>query len=225
MRPVLKYYVDQFGRHGPEADFRWAAAHHTIMLRSCTRFPAYSNSHESYPLPERLAFLKEVEELVCEFIVQRCMKEPDFLRRYHHILLWDGGVLGHDREDSASRQDQCLSNIAQILKEDFPKSSPNHYWWYARNVVILAYAIGRDDLLKNSEPEGLQETSVRLTKWAYENYPYLRVDRREERWTLDENAKAKGEKWKGKTEMPLIPAPKAPSPDWKGPSPPSSVLF
>ncbi len=225
MRPVLKYYVDQFGRHGPQADFRWAAAHHTIMLSACGRFPVYSNFYKHYPVPPKVAFLSEAEELVCELIVRRCMKEPDFQRRYHHILLWDQGILGCDREDRISSQDQTLSLLAQALKEDFSERTRNHYWWYARNVVILAYATGRDDLLRDSEPEGLAETSVRLTKWLYENYPYLRVDRREKRWKLDEDAKAKGEKWKGKTEMPLIPSPKAPSPDWKSPPPPSSRVF
>jgi hypothetical protein len=154
--------------------------------------------------------------LISELQVRRFLQEPDTLRRYWDATAWiRTGFIG--------REDQSRVFVpfnAVMTARAFSEAPKEEYWWWARNFVVLAYATGRDDLLKDVAADQLSDRCSTWFKWFKENLPYLRVGPHDRRWVLDETARKNGFALDVEHLLPNLPLPDVPFPDWKGPVPP-----
>jgi hypothetical protein len=208
-RASLKFYIDQFGKHGPQADFRWMVADVDTLLASPFVRPRVASEK-----PKEKEFGKR-QLLACELLVRKCLSDRSFLQRYYRAVIWSGLWLGTGKKHAAS----MLSQI-QGTRDGF-KDHPEEYWWYARNFVLLAYATGREDILDRADAEKLQPRFVEWFEWfnSKDGEAYLQADAEHFRWSIDKKRERNSE------GVPPLQAPKEPFSDWKGPSAPDPRLL
>lgn len=209
---MVEYFVDQFGRHGAQADLRWLIADPRMTLATCSAGSAYF----------RVPHLRAVQQKICEAVVRRCLDDPKFLRRYYVATVWSVMFLG---KPVGLKQEACFVSALRSTREGFKKRPAREYWWFARNFVLLVHATGRDDLLKRADPKDFKKELAEFENWFTVNKAYLRADPRYPRWILDQKAKKKGGMPPGEPELPHISLPEKPFADWKGPPPPPASFL
>lgn len=214
---ALEYFVDQFGRHGPHADIRWLMASGPITLPMSNSMPRFAMSAEEHP---QEAWMYDAQLYVSKLLAERCLADKDFLARYYWSVLWSEQYLGPDQLNYLHRQELAVPAAIDSVSDGFADRPAAEEYYFARNGILLFYATGRDDLLKQAKPEDIKRRFDPFEKWFWTNWPYLRLDPDCPRWILDKEAQRQGERWKGKTAIPFIPIPRKPLPDWQGDVPP-----
>lgn len=189
---VVKHYVQQFGEDGAISDFHWLCCDMSLTL------PGVRPTGHLLPPTDR-EWMVPIRKLLCQEIVQRCLRERSFLKRYYHAVMWSGAFLGTPKTDQGIRALALLHKTRQGIKTE----DENEYWWWARNAVVLLYAFGHEMLLENAIADKLGAPTVRVAEWVYRNsHPFI-ADEKEFRWRV-----SKG------TRLPVFSLPKAPFPDW-----------
>ncbi len=82
-REALEYYVNQFGKHGPQADMRWLMSVRAWNL-AADWSPAGPHRDKKY------RDLRRIQILFAELQVRQFLKSPDLLDRYYQsvVLVW-----------------------------------------------------------------------------------------------------------------------------------------
>ncbi|HLA84486.1 MAG TPA: hypothetical protein VJL29_06810 [Thermoguttaceae bacterium] len=175
---AIRYFVDQFGKHGAEADIRWMWVGRGLITPFKSRPP--DRGVRLFP------FTVKIKMELSEHIARRCLRDREFLERYYQAILWSRSLLRNGRTPDS------LSFAIELMGEGFAEEEGRWYWWYARNLILLAHAFGRDDLLKDIEPEKLNKAYLTFAKWYEENKDYLVLSKDGFRWKLDKKAKERG---------------------------------
>lgn len=162
----LAFFVDQFGKHGAEADIRWMIADPALTVPGIFGFGPFSQSPET-------------SELICEAIVRRASRDPKFVTRYWRLVVWTRRFLRSESlEESSYGQGLLLANAGLDDGEE-------GCWHWARTFVLLAHAVGRDDLYRDPDLDKLSSAARQLRSWVKENKAKLRSDDATLRCTLD----------------------------------------
>ncbi|VAX39247.1 hypothetical protein MNBD_PLANCTO02-909, partial [hydrothermal vent metagenome] len=215
----IKFYVDQFGKHGSQADMKWLYIARTFNLASTAKIP----EQKDQPLDYRIYCLFAKHQVL------QFTKDPALLKRFYEGTIWYkpyDGFFGKDRHDKVFGHG-ALGLTVRVIHERMKDIKKESYWGCARNFMLLAYATGREDLLKNIKPEKLYPQYVKWEKWMLKerNGAYLRASSKEPRWVLDKGEKKRQEMYfpfleNEQMELPPLKIkPKYPFPDWKGPKP------
>lgn len=197
---VMKYFVDQFGKHGAQADMRWIFSGIMYTMPDW-RYPPFGNQPE---------YVRGKQLKMAELITRRLLKDKEFMKRYHRAVLWHGDLFS-----------KFMTRTINAAKKGLEKKDNEEYWWYARNLVLIIHAFGQDKLLKDVKPEEINKLIPPFIKWYEENRPYIEVDEKLQIWKVNEEAKKAGNvlnKSRLKT-VPAIPSPETPFDDWGKDSP------
>ena len=76
-RKNIEFFVDQFGKHGPQADLRWLMSDLHATIPSCD----YGWDKANDDRRERIFIFNE-------YIVRRALADPKFLDRYYRGVFW-----------------------------------------------------------------------------------------------------------------------------------------
>jgi hypothetical protein len=205
-REALEYYVNQFGKHGPQADMRWLMPVRSWNL-AADWSPAGPYRDKKY------RDFRRIQILFAELQVRQFLKSPDLLDRYYQSIVWYGGFF------KELNFPVYLGGVYRHMQKD----EDDEYWWFAQNFLLMAHATGRDDLLKNVKPENLKPRCTKWFEWLKNNGMYLRPSAKAPYWVLDEGERSRQEGYVPfvlQQELPPLKVrPKYPFPDWKGPSP------
>jgi len=206
-REAFQFYINQFGKHGAQADFRWLFA---LRSQGLTADRSVAPPSREKKKVER----RRSELLVAELQVRMFLKSPELLARYYHSVAWFNFMFGE--YSFPFHLHKCYQCLHEGERSD-------EYWWFAQNFLIMLHATGRDDLLKGAKPEDLKPQFKKWSDWLIENGMYLRPSKKTHYWVLDEGEKARKEGYVpfvlNQKLPPLVVRPKYPFPDWKGPSP------
>lgn len=204
-RENLKYFVEQFGKHGPQADMRWLLARPGTTLSQSTGDDGGLYGVSSV----RSRKARDVQVLFAELQVRHILSDREALERYYHAVVWYGSFF------------RFFAHNIGVMQQKFSEKPDAEYWWYARNFVVFAHATGRDDLLRDVKPEKLHARYIKWIHWIASNGPYFRASQSESRWYLDEGEKKRQEGYLpfvSRSRLPkLIKQPSKPFPDWTGP--------
>ncbi|PHS14342.1 MAG: hypothetical protein COA78_05925 [Blastopirellula sp.] len=211
-RFLFKYFVDQFGEHGPDADFKWMMAWPDGTLPS-VGYKSYSPLKEK-PLLNDPAFINQSgHEYLCEFIVKRAEIDNKFLKRYYEMTIWNPLLFGF--VDRPSSSIPMLSVSFRKIHERCTTNLNHLEWSYIRSYVLLTYAFGREDLLQENLDKSYKERFEIFHKWFQENQPYFKADNKRYRWVLDEEAKQNKKVLNKSNGLPKLVPPKKPFSNWK----------
>ena len=212
-KAAFQEFVRQFGRHGPEADLRWLLAVRGVGCKPDFEIAPYSS--EEFPGTEYPAVpqVQRAQLLMAELETRAFLKDPSLLRRHYHAVLWFG-----DFFDPQSLPDHVSTTRTNLKQGD------DEYWWHARAFVLLAHATGRDDLVRDFDPDALQAPFDKWYAWFEKEGIYLRPSTSEPIWVLDQGERKRQDAYlpfvlKPFTLPSLQVAPEGPLPDWKGPAP------
>lgn len=213
---ALKFFVDQFGRHGAQADFRWLSVEPTITLPGC--FGDEGGLHK--PDSDRHRRARECQLAIAELQVPKFLANQDLMVRYYQAVVWHNHVF---------HRTYLFPHLWRVLDSKFTDPSNREYWWHARTFMMLAHGTSRDDLIRNVKPEDLHLRCRQWLDWVNGKEPYLRTVPAEFRWRLDEGALRRGEAYldeDGRPEFQPLQVPvDYPFPDWKGVPPPPVLEF
>jgi len=219
-RKFMTYYADQFGRHGPQADIRWLLVNVKLTIPDWAVRP---------PLTPRTGPWSRIPEEFSEAIVRRCLADKQFLHRYYVAVLYTGMFIRPPDKDVQSGQVQFgfyqSTSVLFALRhthDELPKGDTRYHWQFLRRFMLLAHAIGRDDLFNGVHSDELEKQVPRLWEWYLENWPFLRPSTGF-RWKLDRAAKKNGEGNSEEYMLTPLAHPKHPFPDWKEGIPPPPV--
>ncbi|MFN0196295.1 MAG: hypothetical protein ACKVT0_06095 [Planctomycetaceae bacterium] len=217
LREKMYLFEQQFGKHGASSDIRWFLA-----FTDGTMNPVFGDLPKTEnDSSEILKNIINSAEHLAEFQVRRFLKEPKILDRYCRFVVWQKipftrgmtGLYVHTRNGLANNRD------------------PNRYWWFARDFIVAAHVMGRDDLLKDVEPNDLRPKSKEFFEWFRKEGYYLRPNKDSTGWKIDLGEKERKEAYlpflegEGGELPPLPNAPKFPFDDWEGPPPSKNFLY
>ena len=148
LREKLKYYVEQFGKHGSQADMRWLLADPSATLTDGQGIHAglYSKS------TARSRKAREIQLLIAEFQVRKMLSDRATFERYYQAVVWYGFLFHND----------YFGHTLSVMRQEFSEKRNADHWWYARNFMMMAHATWRDDLLRVVKPE---ELNTAFMKW------------------------------------------------------------
>jgi hypothetical protein len=197
----IKFFVDQFGKHGGETDFRWVL---TDLWCALPARGGFLPSNEQVSLEDRDRFL-----VFAEAHVRRLLADPKLLDRYYRFVVWSQVYFG-----KVGPHGDSLTPVRwSIVREQFQKhKEPPDYWWLARDVLLLAAATGQTDLLKDAKPEELRGVFEKIDAWIAENEKYLVADEKEPRWKVSKPARTL--RIPRKSAWPVLAPPERPFDDW-----------
>jgi hypothetical protein len=210
-RKNIEYFVDQFGKHGPQADIRWLMSDLHATIPGCD----YGWDKANDDRRERVFIFNE-------YIVRRALADPKFLDRYYRAVFWSESLFGSADRNDKHFQGRQVELAVNALRDRFPQSS-EYYWCYARNFVLLAHAFGRDDLLSDTQADDLASRFDELHRWFVKNEAALTADPDYPRWVRAVAAKP-GNSANVDTNFPSQPVPNRPFADWTGPVPPRLLM-
>jgi hypothetical protein len=201
----LKYYVEQFGRHGPEADYMWMLANPGILTREMVAMPEHWRGNHA----EMERVVNRLRETIGRAQVELFLAKPEVMERFYYAA-----VASLQLFKRGSDQGIALNWLAEWTVGEMERGE--NYWLNARNFILLAHATGRDDLYRGKRPEDLAEPCAAWARWATDNEAGLHmvVDKRRLVWRFDPAVEYDAE------DFPSLPLPRTPLPDWKGPLPP-----
>ena len=216
----LAFFVNQFGREGPEADIRWIAVYPSATLPLRSR-PVSKGSDISVGDTT----CRSLQMRLSEYLTRRLIAEPKIRRRYWHVVAWRGAwFIGYPNKTHPFMEPSVVFPLtAGFTYRGITRGPKDEYWWWARNFVLLAHATGRDDLLKNANPAQLHKVAKQWYRWYTKNERFLRPDKKYPRWIYDTGAIFTESFWKNR--LPEFDFPKAPFPDWKGFPPPGKGIL
>lgn len=213
----LQCFVESFGRHGPQADFRLAIAF----------YPVTPMDWATRPQPTKDKWTRKWRDIqldLSEIMVREFLKHPDMLHRYYQVVIWNDQ--GHGFKLSSFFRIQDLGK--RLLGPERDKFA-EEYWWYALQTLLLVHAVGQDHLLENVSPEHLDKALVEWSVWMAENGPYLRQNPDTRQWEVDEDNKADKSGYIGWSQLRILrPPPEMivePFPDWTGVPPPTPKVM
>lgn len=203
-RQGLEYFVNQFGKDGPQADMRWLISARSMMLTA---------NRTGRPYYDKKDFqLRRAQLIFAELQVRQFLKSPKLLDHYYHSVIW----FNHMFADTFFPA--YLGNVVRNMQED--TNNNDEYWWYAQNFVLMVHATGRDDLLKNANPEDLKPQFKEWFEWFKKNGMYLRPSSNSISWDIDKGEKRRKEGYVPfllKHQLPPLKLqPKYPFSNWKG---------
>lgn len=217
LREKIQFFVERFGEEGAEADIRWILADPgatTNLGGGAGGLYSIENGNESSKRR------REIQLLIAEFQVRQFLHSRKKLHRYFHFTIWQRVILSTKK----------FPVQVSLTRQGFTKKPKEDFWWYARDLLLFAYATGRDDLLKSLEeqkeltPELFKRKFLEWFEWMKHEGGYLRPSKDGSRWILDLGEKRRKEVYLPFAQYmelpPLENLPKTPFADWKGPPPP-----
>lgn len=170
-----RYYVSQFGKGDTESDFRWLI---TLWAFGCG--PHYGNGpvDESKDRHLRTVQCQIAKQQVLQFLTNR-----ELLDRYHRATVWHGLFY----------KQVSLPVRIGMTRRRIKDHKSDAYWWYARNAILIFHATGRDDLLKDADPEKLNEVFEKWFAWWKKEGMFLRARQNGLSWYLDNGEKERQE--------------------------------
>lgn len=170
----LEAFLDQFGVHGPQADFRLLFCVPNMSLPGIrlggtpdATFEERSGiSADSYTTV-RLEF--------CRAQVNGFLKDPEKLRRYYHAILWEGGLL-------SAGDNLRLSTVVTRTEDALTDSAPAHKVWYVRDALVLAAATGQIERMLGAEPSATSIDWDAWRSWYNRNRSRLVFDKKSLTW-------------------------------------------
>jgi hypothetical protein len=178
----IKWYVSHFGAASNETDLAWILSAYDLVLPTNPGFRPYGTQADGAGFESerrRLIQLQFARELTHRFVDQT---DKECLPKYYR---WVGCFTPLLKQRGVN----YFAAYGEKIRESFRADNPD-YWWEARNVCLMMYATGREDLVKGAEPDAIPQKFDQFVKWFSENGPYLRPSPIEPQWKLDENLKA-----------------------------------
>lgn len=203
---AIEGLVLKFGVDGADGDMRLLGSDFTLTV-------PHIGKPNGLPLPKGARLLRNPEQeydeicsLFWKYQTERFLERPDLRARYYHFVLWLDSAVGPYRG---------VEKLAQATDEGFRNDACRHYWFYARNFLVLATATNREDLLEDTEPDDLKERFKQWYKWYQARHDSdvmsLVFDEKSNRWKTVWG-------WSGRDYTP--PDDLRPFEDWDCPIPP-----
>lgn len=143
---AITFYVNQFGRHGDDADVLWMLACAPFAFGEANP-PGYLRKAPHHAIAEE--FSKEV--------VRRWLAEVKFRERYFHAGLWSGITIKPTKGKGGTLQFSDLAMLTHNCEEWFHADPPQLYWYASRNFVFLWYATSWEHPLDKADADRLNE--------------------------------------------------------------------
>lgn len=215
----LEWLFAQFGQHGDLADFGLLFS---VPLLTMPGSPIAVLNKESQGIAGKELQLKEIYQLQPKELYQLQLRssrallkvvlsDNSLLRRYYHAVLWEGMFL---KAGSADFFGGALSSTASRMA----KAGDDECTWYARDVLLLAFAVGREKDIRASTAQELRQSWTALYGWCRDNGNWLRFDAESLRW----RPRAWAFLAKDKLVPDVLPHP---FPGWTLPSSPTRNVF
>jgi len=162
-REVITHYIEQFGKHGPDADFKWVlSAPYYLLSRRMNAAESPAST--------------EVESLIRELVSRRMLNDNLFLERYYRFMLW-AGFLGYDDMESAISRELARVKTVNDYRDEADYEEGDK-WNSTRNMILIARAFNRTDIIndinnavdKGNVSDVLYVTRSRFDLWFYKNY-------------------------------------------------------
>lgn len=202
----LEWLFSQFGQHGDLADFGLLFSVANLTMPGS---PIVVLNEENQGIPGKEE-LYQLQLRSSRAFVKVMLSDSSLLRRYYHAVLWERMFL---RANSADFLGGALSSTAKGMAKAGDDECP----WYARDVLMLAFAVGREKDIRGGTAQELRQSWTALYGWYRDNGDSLRFDAESLRW----NPKALGFFAKDKVAPDF---PTHPFPGWTLPSSPTSQV-
>ena len=152
--PSMRYFVNQFGIHGRDADLGW--------ILSCTfvTLPYYTS--RSVMRKETNPNALEVYDSFDRAFVEIWLERPAFRAKYYTAMLWARRMFGSEEMFGGRFSNPPFF----LLEEVFTDDQCEEYWWNARRLLLYIHATSQDRLLLNAEPQRLHAILVEFIKWG-----------------------------------------------------------
>ena len=165
-REKLRAFVVEFGKHGPEADYRWIVSFPDATLpRRFGGAPYQCEEHK----PSRQAeciWAREAQCAIAEDLTRRLLLEPDLIDKYYHVVLFSRRLVPADDLDM---QLSVVGLFAGQCDDGFQNRPADEYWWWVRNFILIAHLTGRDDLWIGKSGSSMKAAFKEWMLWFDEN--------------------------------------------------------
>jgi hypothetical protein len=165
----LDLYVSRLGSDAPRADLAWLLADPAGLIPFRHVVELGGEGQGTAAQQELRAGLLQIQRLLCEAEVNRCLAGRAFLERYYRAVLWSGMFLRDNRLAAQhGAHDTQLGDLVFAvgqLRKGLPPLTDKDFWCYARHFVLLAHATGRDDLLTNASATDLRTRCQQWYEW------------------------------------------------------------
>jgi hypothetical protein len=197
---IVRCMVDSVGRDGGSNDFRllYADSHLSFPLRWTLEdhMEALAVTNSNIPPPMYRHLLCEM----AKYQAKRMLRDRLFLFRYYQAVRWNKSYLSIHYPSHAG-----ISGSAGITFTMLHEAKGDDWWWYARNMIVLTYAVDRMDLLERKGISDIDAASESLEVWFRNTLERLNPSPYEPRW------KRAVEEW---DEANFMWVPDAPLPEW-----------
>ncbi len=168
----LEFIVDQFGRHGAQADMRLMLACGRLMLPDQVQLEASDDAIQR-ALGTSAANWRRASDIVCRFQIRRLMADEALRTRYYRFAVWSKMFIAPD----------VLKLHGHVVRTN-PDVQSRGYWWHARSFLLLAHATGSLDLLRAGSPDEWGRIYPFWRSWFFEEGDKLVFDTPSLTWRL-----------------------------------------
>lgn len=190
-----------------------------ILLTSDPQIYLITNNNLQPPNPKitnkPLSNYTQCIEAVSKTQVTQFLKSKTITRRYYELCLYFKCFLSLEQSPNIESLINKSDSLATTFKQD-----TKHYWQHAREFVIMAYATGQWDMIKNTHPHKLHEIYPKWHSWLKQNILSLTPDHNNHIWLKSNN------KVKTISDIRTFPPPTEPFKFWgNAPIPPRDLLL
>ena len=218
----LRWFLEQFGKHGPQADFRLLFSDPHLFLARIERMPL--RPPKLLPEDSKRLSPKDYHRIRCRVIkihTEILLRDEKALRRYYHAILWRGVPIMAGRN-------YTLAGAIRRVEEGLKRQGPKERVFHLRQFLIVAIATGNMNLVQGRKISELDEAWNTWRKtWLLKDMPpgkKLVFDPDSLTWIIKaKEHKSESEKRGKMYEWPNYP--QYPFPDWRGVSPPDRRLI
>ena len=186
----LSWWVDRFGRDGPESDLKLLLASPELFMWSTTlgvpdpRSVRPSGDEKwDAALRERLRHVRTLRQSARRLLISRFLTDSNVLSRYYDVQLWSERTAHNWADFLGEGFSRCLS----LLFNEFcaPPDAESDYWDKAILFVLLAHATSRNDVLANATPEDMHTRFARWREWLLNNLYTVKAHPAEQVWIFE----------------------------------------
>jgi hypothetical protein len=194
---IVTSMVHDVGKYGGTRDFRLLYADPHIMFPS---WNTLSEATEAATKANPMLGADTYRRVACAAAkaqVKRMLADPLFLHRYYHAVLWNRRYLAiHVPFDSGLGQGPgiALAKVQQVKGDA--------WWWYARNVIVFAYACDRVNMIEGLSYSQMRRSAARLRIWLQNSRFHLRPSSMKPKWNIG-SVDSAHEKWIWISDHPL----------------------
>jgi len=141
-------------------------------------------------------------------VVLRIINDAELRDRYYRAFLW-----ARPMPNTRLGLRQSAIDTLQHMRIG---AADDDFWFYARNVILIIHATGRDDLLKDVTPDDLPRLLRVWFAWYMDESVLIRIDDSKTRWHATDSLRT--------DEDDQLPWLERPFDDWKGPIPSHGII-